>query len=78
MQVRHARSKALLAEADSYELAKGEDMDVYNVVTAIFLPETTALVAPGTHYTDMQVTHSADDVVSSATLALPVLLDQTY
>ena len=72
VQLRNHRSGALVAEVDTIELAS-ED----GVVTAIFLPATTRTVPPGTYYTDMEVAFSADDVLSSGTLALPVVADQT-
>lgn len=73
MQIRNQRTSALVAEADRVELGSEG-----NVVTALFLPETTRSVAPGTYHTDMEVAFTTEDVLSSATLALPVLADFTY
>jgi len=71
MQVRNTRSRALVATADSMESG------TTGVVTAVFLPATTRLVAAGTYHTDMEIAFSDTYVLSSDTIALPVVADIT-
>lgn len=74
MQVRTRKTKELVAEADTVTLA---DDPTTGIVTATFLPTTTAEVAPETYYTDLELTSDTGKVTSSGTLSLPVLEDIT-
>ena len=46
-------------------------------VQVTFAAATTALIAPGSYFTDMQISFATGEVRSSQTCLLPVLEDQT-
>lgn len=73
MQVRHAISKKLAAVPDSlvFDLSTG-------IVTATFLPATSAAVKPGTYLTDMEIEYADGYVQSCGTIQLPVVEDMTW
>lgn len=72
MQVRDKR-KVLLAEAASCTIDTAT-----GAITALFEPEITATVTPGICYTDQELTFLDESVMSSPTLSLLVVQDQTY
>jgi hypothetical protein len=72
LQVRHPRTDALIATADSLAITPQT-----GTVTAVFLPATTAAVPVGTYLTDLEITFADGEVRSSQTLTLAVLADYT-
>ena len=72
LQVRHPRTDALIATADSLAITPQT-----GTVTVTFLPATTVAVAVGTYLTDLEITFADGEVRSSQTLTLAVLADYT-